>query len=179
MEKVSMTFAPNELVKATASFLALERDTVNPADLSSVESAPETLAAANWDGVFMVDDKVSEIMTALTIDITRNINLHHVLGKKYPVGAHAAKFAVSGSMTVRPSKADWWERFHDESWMSLDVTIYGVPDKHSYTFKLPRLLLTSAPEDLSDPDDLLIELPWTAGLGTAGDGVPMIIERTN
>jgi hypothetical protein len=180
LEKVSMTFEPNGLVKASASFLAKDRTVLEESsvDAADVGPAPDTLAAANWDGVFKVDGVPSKIMTSLTIDITRGVNLRSVLGSKYPTGAHASKFDVTGSMTVRPTGAGWWEKFHDESRISLDVTIYGVPTSLSYRFRLPRLLLTSAPEDLSDPEDLLIDLPWAAEVDSAS-GAPLTITRTS
>ena len=180
LEKVSLSFTPNELVKASASFLAKDRTELSQSSVDSedIDPAPDTLAAANWDGVFKVDGVPSDFMTALTIDITRGVNLRMVLGNKYPTSAHATKFDVTGSMTVRPQSMDFWNKFHDEARMSLDVTIKGVPDALSYRFSLPKLLLTSAPEDLSDPEDLLIDLPWAAEVDPVSK-VPLFITRTN
>ena len=179
LEKIGLSFEPGGLVKASASFLAKDREELDESsvDPDGIEQAPETLAAANWDGIFMVDGAKSEMMTSLSLDISRTVALRTVLGFKYPTSAHASKFDVTGSMTIRPQDASWWQKYHDEERLSLAVTIFGVPNTKSYTFKLGKLLLTSAPEDLSDPEDLLIDMPFSAEVDPAS-GVPLIITRS-
>ncbi|MDR2697697.1 MAG: hypothetical protein LBB40_04390 [Holophagales bacterium] len=179
LEKLSLSFEVDGLVKASASFLAKDRTELDESSVAAnnVEEAPNTMAAANWDGVFKVNGAPSKIMTSLTLDISRGINLRNVLGSKCPTAAHASKFDVTGSMTIRPQDHKWWKLFHDEERVSLDVQIFGVPTAYSYSFLLPKLLLTSAPEDLSDPEDLLIELPFAAEVDIAS-GVPMRVTRT-
>jgi hypothetical protein len=184
LEKVGLTFEPNGMVKASASFLAKERkENAAKSVAATIVEAPETLASASWDGVFKVDGEASKIMTALTIDITRTVNMRAVLGEKYPQTAHLSKFDVTGSMTIRPQGPEWWSRFHnEESRMWLEVTISGIAEdeRPSYTFSLPRLLLTSAPEDLSDAEDLLIDLPFAADVDTDPDVmVPLFITRSH
>jgi len=179
VEKLTLTFTPDKLVEGTVSYMAKDRtelaaSTVPPA---KVTEAPETLAAANWDGVFAIDGLPSDFMTSLTIDITRAISLHMVLGSKYPTSAHAGRFDVTGSMTVRARGTEWWNIFHNEQRFGLEVTIKGVPDSHTYTFKLPRLLSTSSSEDFSSPDDLLIDVPWSAEVDP-DTHLPLIITRT-
>ena len=180
LEKLGLTFEPNGLVKAAASYLAKDREELDEShvDEVNIEPAPDTMAAANWDGIFKVDGVISKIMTSLTLDITRTVNLRTVLGSKYPTSAHTSKFDVTGSMTIRPLDTTWWKKFHDETRISLDVQIFGMPNTRSYRFSLPKLLLTSAPEDLSNPDDLLIDIPFSAEVD-ADSGVPMFITRTN
>ena len=180
LEKVGITFAPNDLVKASASFLAKDRDELDNSSVApgDIDEAPDTLAAANWDGVFKVDGAASQIMTGLSIDITRTVNLRQVLGSKYPTSAHASRFDVTGSMTLRPTDTGWWRKFHAETRISLEVTVFGVPNTLSYKFTLPKLLLTSAPEDLSDAEDLLIDIPFAAEVDPV-EGVPMLITRTS
>ena len=195
LEKVSLSFEPNGLVKASASFQAKERrpeaeesvtcwSSVGGATATEhVTQAPDTMAAASWDGVFTIDGERSDIMTALTLDITREIDMQTVLGHKEPTAANAGKFDVTGSMTIRPTDTDWWNKFHREDRIRLEVKIFGATDEGkgpSYTFLLPRLLLTSAPEDLSDPKDLLIDLPFSAEVGEVADNVkvPLSITRT-
>jgi hypothetical protein len=179
LEKLSLSFEVDGLVKASASFLAKDRTELNESSVAAndVEEAPDTLAAANWDGVFKVDGVPSQIMTSLTLDISRGINLQNVLGSKFPTAAHAGAFGVTGSMTLRPTDTSWWRKFHNETRISLDVQIFGVPTAHAYTLSLPKLLLTNAPEDLSDPEDLLIELPFAAEIDPVSK-VPMFITRT-
>jgi hypothetical protein len=178
LEKLGLTFEPNDLVKAAASYLAKDREELDEShvDEVNIEPAPDTMAAANWDGIFKVDGVISKIMTSLTLDITRTVNLRTVLGSKYPTSAHTSKFDVTGSMTIRPLDTTWWKKFHNETRISLDVQIFGMPNTRSYRFSLPKLLLTSAPEDLSNPDDLLIDIPFSAEVD-ADSGVPMFITR--
>jgi hypothetical protein len=185
LEKVGLSFEPNGIVKGSASFLAKERREGANSAAATIVDAPDTLASASWDGVFEIDGERSKIMTALTIDITRTVNMRAVLGEKFPQTAHLSKFDVTGSMTIRPQDTGWWRNFqNEEERMKLEVTISGIAgsDRPSYKFTLPRLLLTSAPEDLSDPEDLLIELPFAADINTAAadpaDRVPLIITRT-
>ena len=179
LEKVTLTFEVNGLVKASGSFLAKERmeHSESVVDDPDITDSPDTLAAANWDGIFKIDNMPSSCMTSLTLDISRTVNLRTVLGQKYPSSAHASRFDVTGSMTIRPSDTSWWQKFHNESRINLDVTIFGVPTSYSYRLSLPKLLLTSAPEDLSNPDDLLIDIPFAAEVD-AISGVPMFITRT-
>jgi hypothetical protein len=186
MEKVSMSFSPNELVKCSGSFLGKDRVEASAATATTKDGLEweswdprDGMAAANWDGVFSVNGTPSDFMTSLTLDITRVVNLRHVLGNKFPASAHAGRFDVTGSMTIRPRSAAWWSKFYnEEERMSLRITLRGYPDEAtSYTFNLPKLLLTSAPEDLSDPDDLLIDMPFSAEIDPASR-VPMFITRT-
>jgi hypothetical protein len=181
MEKLSLTFSPDELVKAAGNFLAKDRTEPDGGSVleTNIPPASTDVAPVSWDGVFKVDGVASNIMTSLTLDIARTINLRKVLGSKDPTAAVASKFEVTGSMTMRPEDTKLWEKFHDESHMGLEVTIYGGepgPNRKSYTFSLPKLLLTNAPEDLSDPEDLLIEIPFVAEVGP--DGVPLIITKS-
>jgi hypothetical protein len=176
MEKLSLTFSPDELVKATGNFLAKNR---KEGENSCIDGEPgkasTDIAPVSWDGLFTVSDIESGIMTSLTLDIARTINLRKVLGSKDPTEAVASKFEVTGSMTMRPTDTQLWRMFHDEKHVSLTVTIRSAPSEKSYTFSLPNLLLTNAPEDLSDPEDLLIEIPFVAEVDP--DGVPLIITR--
>jgi hypothetical protein len=178
LEKLGLSFEVDGLVKGSASFLAKDRTELDQSSVApgSIDQAPDTLAAANWDGIFKIDGVPSEIMTGLSLDITRTVNLRTVLGFKYPTSAHAAGFEVTGSMTLRPSSTDWWNKFHDEARISLDIQIFGVPSAHSYHINLPKLLMTSAPEDLSDPEDLLIEIPFSAEVDPVSK-VPLFIVR--
>jgi hypothetical protein len=178
MEKLSLTFSPDELVKATGNFLAKNREELDESSVEETSIAPASMdiAPVSWDGIFKVDGVASSIMTSLTLDIARTINLRNVLGSKEPTAAVASKFELTGSMTMRPADTKLWQKFHNESHISLEVTIYGVPNTKSYTFSLPKLLLTNAPEDLSDPEDLLIEIPFVAEVDPVS-GVPLIITR--
>jgi hypothetical protein len=192
MEKLSLTFSPDELVKAAGNFLAKDRTEPGEGSIPETNMPPAStdVAPVSWDGEFMVggidsdiESKLkSNIMTSLTLDIARTINLRKVLGSKDPTAAVASKFEVTGSMTMRPTDAEGknlWEKFHDESHISLKVTIYGGEpgsNRKFYTFDLPKLLLTNAPEDLSDPEDLLIEIPFVAEVGP--EGVPLIITKS-
>jgi hypothetical protein len=180
IEKMTLAFEPNSLVKGTVSFLAKDRTELDASSVpeSKIEAAPETMAAANWDGVFKVDGVQSQIMTALSLDITRAAFLRMVLGDKYPTSAHISKFDVTGEMTIRPTDTSAWNDFHEEKRNSLEVTLFGVPNTLSYTFKMGRLLKTSSAEELSDPEDLLISSPFGAEVDPATK-VPLIITRSH
>lgn len=175
---LSLKLAAESMVEATFGLWGREQTaaTTGPTGFTY------TAASANkpfdsFRGSITVDGAAIGSVSELSITLENGIEPRFVLFSDKSNFPKFGKIRVTGSFTAYFDDAALLNKFNGEVTAALVFVLQDLSG-HTYTFTLPRLVLTGGQPDVSGEDDVTLTIPFTATYDDAGPANSLSILRT-
>lgn len=174
--KLALAEKPDGKLEITFSVIGKSQSTSNTAPSGSTYlDVTTTLAFAGFRGAIYEGGSSVSIITEASLELDNGMEPRHVIGSRYSANPTTNKAMVKGSVSSFFESKTIYEKFQDGTDTSIRIDLADAAG-NALSFILPRCLYESAPLDVSQEDDIIVQTPFqTARDSTTGTNI--IIRR--
>ena len=173
-----LTLAAEALAIATFGLWGREQTAATTGPTGFTYTAPSTNKPFDsFRGSITVDGSPIGSVSELTLTLENGVEPRFVLFTDKSNFPKYGKIRITGSFTAYFDDAALLNKFNGEVPAALVFTMQDLSG-HTYTFTLPRLVLTGGQPDASGEDDITLTIPFTATYDDVGATNSMSITRT-
>lgn len=166
-----LSVTANAIVTSTFGIVGQSGDpAANLSGLGSVTTNDPTTTKVfdSFSGSILEGGNNIAVVTEVTLNLQNGLAPRFVIGSKETIRPSVARSNLTGQITAYFDSPTLLQKFLDETPSSLEFTLSDAAG-NDMTFKIPNIVYTSAPPDVTDEGPITLALPFQALLDSATD----------